>query len=144
MSLPEVDQYGTTRWYDESRRLHREDGPAVISENDTEQWYLCGVLHRVDGPAVIWSDGYEEWWLYGQRHREGGPAVEQVSSGHRSWYHKGLRHRTDGPAVEYANGKLRWFVLGEEYTDLEDYCDAAGIVDKQRTFFLLKYSGSRL
>ena len=41
----EVDYLGTVRWYIRCNGhllLHREDGPAVIYNNDNEFWYLNG------------------------------------------------------------------------------------------------------
>ena len=45
---------------------HREDGPAVIHSDGTQEWWLNGHLHREDGPAVIHSDGTQEWCLNGK------------------------------------------------------------------------------
>jgi hypothetical protein len=28
--------------------LHREDGPAIIHANGTEEWWYMGLLHRTD------------------------------------------------------------------------------------------------
>jgi hypothetical protein len=41
----------------------------------TMQWLQYGKHHREDGPAVIWDDGTEEYYLNGKRHRKDGPAV---------------------------------------------------------------------
>jgi hypothetical protein len=35
-----TDGQGTKRWFNKNRKLHREDGP-----------------------AVIYSDGYKSWWI---------------------------------------------------------------------------------
>ena len=43
-----------------NRKIHREDGPAVIWKNGTQEWHLNGKMHRTDGPAKIWSNGNEE------------------------------------------------------------------------------------
>ena len=39
--------------YDWGRKLHREDGPAVIADNGDKEWWINGKLHRLDGPAII-------------------------------------------------------------------------------------------
>jgi len=44
---------------------HREDGPAVIEDNEMQQWWVQGFLHREDGPAVEYEDGSIEWHLMG-------------------------------------------------------------------------------
>jgi hypothetical protein len=51
-------------------KLHREDGPAVVYYDRTQQWYREDRLHRDDGPAVIHPDGREEWWRDGERQPE--------------------------------------------------------------------------
>ena len=48
--------------------LHREDGPAVVKEDGTQEWWVAGKRHRVDGPAIIYPDGTTERWLYGRFH----------------------------------------------------------------------------
>lgn len=47
--------------------LHREDGPARIYYNGTQEWYRYGQLHRSNGPAVIYPDGGVEYWMYGEQ-----------------------------------------------------------------------------
>ncbi len=54
---------GSIEYRNEHRKLHREDGPAVILKNGDKEWYLNGLAHREDGPAVICSDGIVEYWL---------------------------------------------------------------------------------
>lgn len=44
-------------------RLHREDGPAVKTEN-FHVWWLYGKVHRVDGPAIIWLSLYADEGRY--------------------------------------------------------------------------------
>lgn len=47
------DELGFVYWY-VNGKLHREDGPAVISIHDkSEYWYKDGDSHRLDGPASI-------------------------------------------------------------------------------------------
>lgn len=40
----------------------REDGPAVIRVDGTEEWWYHGKLHREGAPTVIKTDGTQEWW----------------------------------------------------------------------------------
>lgn len=68
--------------------LHREDGPAVMWENGTKEWWIHDQLHREDGPAIEWADGSKEWCIHNRLHREDGPAVEE-SNGHKAWYIRG-------------------------------------------------------
>jgi hypothetical protein len=78
----------------EAGELHRTDGPAMISVNGTESWWLNGKRHRINGPAVEYSDGTKSWFINGERHREDGPACE-------------------GHGIEY------WYVNGKEVTEEE-------------------------
>lgn len=125
------------KWY-RNDELHREDGPAKISD-EGQEWYKHGVLHREDGPAVIHSGGIyqgdprEMWFKDGKLHREDGPAVigrnvknwylngnlhrddgpAQNEHGIQVWYKHGLPHRDDGPARIDANGDQTWFKNGK-------------------------------
>ena len=87
-------------------RVHREDGPAIVYKNGGEEWYKYGLLHREDGPAIIKQD-YEEWRLNGFLHREDGPAMNYGFG--KEWYLNGELHREDGPAVKSQDGKQWWF-----------------------------------
>jgi hypothetical protein len=136
-SDPNIDTYGTKRWYNKSGQLHREDGPAVELANGNKEWWshanlhrenapaielasgtkfwiLNGQLHRKDGPAREWASGDKEWYLNNKRHRENGPAVEQ-SDGTKEWWVNGKSHRRDGPAKEYPGGRKEWYLDGERH-----------------------------
>ena len=45
------------------KKLHREDGPAIITYNCCLHWFKNGKLHREDGPATIYCNGEREFWL---------------------------------------------------------------------------------
>ena len=62
-----VDSEGTTRWYNEKGKLHREDGPAVVWPNGDTYWYLNGTKHREDGPAFEYFDGHKAWYINGKK-----------------------------------------------------------------------------
>ena len=38
----EVDAYGTRRYYNAAKQLHRTDGPAVERNDGTKDWYING------------------------------------------------------------------------------------------------------
>ncbi len=40
-----VDDYGTTRWYNEQGKLHRENGPAIEYEDGEKWWWLNGISY---------------------------------------------------------------------------------------------------
>ncbi len=118
-------------WRDKDGKWHRDDGPAVIRADGTQEWYQHGYLHRDgepavirpdgaqewrqndnlhrdDGPAWIGPDGSQEWWQNGQRHRDDGPAVIEAD-GTQWWCQHGRVHRDDGPAVIKADGTREWY-----------------------------------
>ena len=88
---------------------HREDGPAIISNNGKKEWWINGKRHREDGPAVEWPDGSKCWYVNGKSHREDGPAAD-MSSGTKEWYIHGMRHREDGPAIIFRDGQVNWYL----------------------------------
>lgn len=79
------------------------------------------IFHREDGPALETEEGHKEWWYYGLRHRENGPAIERVDGG-KEWFWNGDRHREDGPAVIMEFGREEWWLWGEQvFTDADFY-----------------------
>lgn len=108
----------------EKGEYHRLDGPAFVTKDGCEFWYVDGKKHREDGPASIYKNGswgqtMMTWYKDGKKHREDGPAYIIVSLNKElkdvygisyEWYLEGEQHRVDGPASEYVNGDKRWFV----------------------------------
>ena len=88
-------------------KFYYSDGTTSSTYDDTK------VLHRTDGPAVEYADGSKFWYINDQRHRTDGPAIE-LANGDKYWYINGQRHRTDGPAVECADGNKYWYVNGQK------------------------------
>lgn len=84
--------------------------------DDKMLWSIDGKLHREDGPAFeTLNETYFSWHKHGKLHREDGPAV-YTESGYKSWWYEGERHREDGPAVEWPDGVTEYWLDGEEYT----------------------------
>ena len=79
---------GEERWTDDNGQLHREDGPAYIRDDGTQEWWWHGQLHRDGGPAIIYADGSQQWYYMGKRHRKDGPAIENAS-GTKEWWLNG-------------------------------------------------------
>ena len=46
--------------------FHNPYGPAFITKNGAEQYWIEDKLHRLDGPAIIWPDGYTEYCINGE------------------------------------------------------------------------------
>lgn len=110
-----VSEDGTEVWYRYGKR-HRDGGPAVIDPDGVEMWFTDGELHRDGGPAVVRRGGGEEWWVHGVRHRDGGPAVV-TTAGTRQWWRHGELHREGGPAVVHADGASAYFRHGVRHRD---------------------------
>ena len=86
-----IDSYGTKKWFGSDKKLHREDGPAIIFKDNTRYWIINGKIHREDGPALINHQGTKYWYLNNNLHRE------------------------DGPAIIWEEGKKQWYVYGIQY-----------------------------
>lgn len=52
--------------------LHCENGPAEV--NTDIKYYVNGKLHRKNGPAIITAKGELYWYINGVQHRNNGPA----------------------------------------------------------------------
>lgn len=87
-------------------------------EDDAVCWYKNGLLHREDGPAIICNDGTQEWYIEGARHREDGAAIE-YADGDKQWFMHGIPHRLDGPALDWKNSlnEQQWWIWGNQYTE---------------------------
>jgi len=57
-------------WCDAAGQAHREGAAAIVKTfpNGTreELWFQHGKLHREDGPAVMHADGSQEYWINGE------------------------------------------------------------------------------
>lgn len=95
-----IDKDGVIK-YKVISKLHREDGPAIIYPNGSEEWYFNGIHHRIGGPAITSQDRVI-WMQNGYRHREDGPAIE-YNDGSYEYFVRDKCHRLDGPAV-YTKG----------------------------------------
>ena len=94
-------------WTDENKKWHREDGPAIIRTDGTQEWYWHGKWHRDGGPAIIKADGTQIWCQHGEVHREDGPAVIEADGTQEWWQHDEL-HREGGPAEVKPDGTQIW------------------------------------
>ncbi len=95
------DSYTTCkRWKLFGKKLHRENGPAIIVANASFVWYWFGKLHRTDGPAVT-------------RFRDGKIFTEL-------WFNNDELHRDDGPAIKHYDGTRddEYWMEGRPYDSL--------------------------
>ena len=111
----------------------------TTTNNGTKKWFFNGKLHRNNGPALESHSGTKYWYINGKLHRDDGPAVEFLN-GDKLWYRNNQLHRNDGPAYECANGHARWYINHVEFTDLNEFCDAAKITGEEKTIVLAKWA----
>lgn len=52
--------------YIKNEKLHRTDGPAMISKTAIH-WYYNGTKSRLDGPAIIHKNGNKEYIINGKK-----------------------------------------------------------------------------
>ncbi len=57
--------FKTKYWY-KNGKVHREDGPACITEHGTKVWHIDDKKHSTDGPAVECKNGYDQYWINGK------------------------------------------------------------------------------
>lgn len=113
--------YGDYTWYTNGV-IHCDADIPAKQDKDYHgkiriQYYKHGKLHRLNGPAVITDNSKFEWYFEGQLHRIGAPAVQSPAS--TSWHQiidgKSVLHRTDGPAIIQYNGTMHWYQFGEKH-----------------------------
>lgn len=52
-------------WVDaETRLIHRENGPAIISYTGAEKFIIMGRFHRLDGPAICDYENNRYFWYF--------------------------------------------------------------------------------
>ena len=119
IEIEEVDEVVRISFYIKGTKcLHREDGPALILEDGSNEWYINGQLHRVDGPAVVDKEvDYEAWYIHGKRHRE------------------------DGPAQIFSDGKLKWWLNGILFTK-ERWFEKLSKAQKEKMLYSEYFIGS--
>lgn len=117
--------------FNNSKILHKEDGPAVIWSDGSKEYFINGFLHNENGPAIVeYNKNFirNQWYLDGVIHREDGPAVEHLNSNgtsYQEYYRNGKLHREDGPAVIHPSGTLLWYNNG-----IIDRKDGPAIINK--------------
>jgi len=57
----------------------------IVDEDGTEKYYKDNKLHREDGPAVIYKNGTEEWWLNNVEYPEDYIEVKMIKIKHRKY-----------------------------------------------------------
>jgi hypothetical protein len=121
-----VKNKGEIRYLNHRGELHREDGAAIIREDNLsrvakEEYYFNGKLHRSNGPALLWSDGsfshYQNGLLAG-----GAPTVfrsdsflHEAGDIKEEWRNeKGELDRSSGPAQIFFDGTLVYYRNGKK------------------------------
>lgn len=101
-----------------------------------------GYLHRLDGPAIIHENGTEEWYVDGRRHRDNNLPAITYPNGGRAWFKHGRLHRLDGPAYEPTcpdQGFNMWAINGVSYKFPHEFRAAAGYTEEDMCVLVFKY-----
>jgi len=59
----EIATSGAIIFTNEENKLHRIDGPAIITALGAEHWMINDEYHRLDGPAIIWHSKQSNCWM---------------------------------------------------------------------------------
>lgn len=105
-----ITTFGDQIWYKNGKK-HNDNGPAAISPNNVEIYYKNGKVHRENGPAMSWKTGEKCWYINGLLHNNGHPAII-YRDGSKCWYKNGLLHRENGPAIIIKEGPQYYYKFG--------------------------------
>ena len=123
------DNKKTQQWYDSDNKLHRENGPALISyQDDTiilEEFYIHGVNFNKNGPArieyfdkndvEIETASLSKYNIKPPESRQFGKIKGML------WCNEsGKHHREDGPAYYVPSGNNGLYYLNGERTTKEE------------------------
>ena len=150
----EIDRFGNKIYKDENGDHHNPFGPALITRSGNTYWYKHGQLHREDGPAIESNNGEKKYWIEGVQLTEEefeeeqlGPILEQpqidefgteiwrnkdgklhrdnnlpamiFKDRNKLFYKNGELHRLNGPAIEYIDGTKKYWIEGVQLTEDE-------------------------
>lgn len=101
-----IDKMYSKLYFNKERKLHKDDGPAVIFKHGNKYWFKNGELHRENGPAVETEDGRQEWYQNGKLHREDGPAFI-LANGAQYWYKNGKLSHNYQPSNRF--NPINWW-----------------------------------
>lgn len=96
---------------DRNGKIKECDGTILYFKDDK--------LHREDGPAMITTEGLKAWYRNGELHSYNNEPALTDPDGFRAWYDTGVRHRSDGPAIINSDGSVVFYYLGY-YASEED------------------------
>lgn len=120
------DNFGLNISLFKSSCLHGDDGPAVIYEDGTEEYWFGGVQYfskyswerRKKHLSVIQPSPDRRVWTLIKTgaliHRDdGGPAIEYQNGQRLEWLEEGHLHRRDGPAIiDYETDRYEYWIRG--------------------------------
>jgi hypothetical protein len=106
-----------TTWYENGSISRRNDLPAIVRDNGTQEWLVDGSYYRDgDKPTVITGFGMQRWTnRTGDNHREDDKPAVIADNGDAQWFKNGFLHREgDKPAVVCNSGNKEWWVNGKK------------------------------
>lgn len=122
-NLPILNKERSLCWY-KNDKLHREDGPAVIYENGSQEWYFNGELHRdndapIQNVTILPSPGSNRQALPNSIYVNNDDLI-QTSKVRKQTYNTSLSSDlkesillNDNPAVIHMDGYKAWYKNGK-------------------------------
>lgn len=103
-------------WYRHGKTWRENGKPTEETENGARMWYNeDGILHREDGPAIM-TDDYVAWYDNGKFSRKNGQPARIFFSGGMEWREDGVLHRDhDLPASITKTHIQTFWTKGLEY-----------------------------
>ena len=121
------------------RTVYKRQSFMKVAEDGSQMWLTTDkVFHREDGPALVRPDGSEEWYSYGKKHRNGGPAFSD-GYGRQEWWIMGERHRADGPAVIFPGCFVMYFFGNRHMKNRKDYMARTDLTETEMDAIEAKY-----
>jgi hypothetical protein len=88
-----------------------------IQSSVTHDYYFCSRHHREDGPAVV-TDDYSYWYKHGKCHCDSDqPASVEARGTKLVWYHNDQIHRDNGLPAYYNRDVWRWYHHGSPHNN---------------------------
>lgn len=103
-------------WYRHGKTWRENGKPTEETESGIRMWYNeDGILHRDDGPALM-TDCYAAWYDNGKFSRKNGQPARIFFSGEMEWREDGVFHRDhDLPACMIKTHIQTFWTKGREY-----------------------------
>lgn len=124
-----------SHWWSKDGKFHREDGPAWISPDGTEEYWLDAIIYskdkfnekifqtRLQKLKESWEKNwiYLDWSFIADFHYENNILVVKYKNNDQFWIMNGELHCENGPAVTFASKSVEYYLYGIHYYTKEAY-----------------------